>query len=67
MNIVRYLMFLVLGMLLGLLLSTLFSSLTTWFWGEADRHHSLMLLSFRHWLRSCPQINPHSARSDAMA
>jgi len=33
MNVVRYMVFLVLGMLLGLLLSTLFSSLTTWFWG----------------------------------
>jgi hypothetical protein len=33
MNVVRYMVFLVLGMLLGLLLSTLFSSLATWFWG----------------------------------
>jgi hypothetical protein len=34
MNVVlRYMVFLVLGMLLGLLLSTLLSSLTIWFWG----------------------------------
>ena len=33
MNIVRYMMFLVLGMLLGLVLSGLLSSLVAWFWG----------------------------------
>jgi hypothetical protein len=33
MNVVRYMVFLVLGMLLGLVLSGLLSSLVAWFWG----------------------------------
>ena len=47
MNVVRYMVFLVLGMLLGLLLSTLLSSLATWLWGgQCVRHQALILLGF---------------------